>query len=80
MWLLAARFLPANYSMPPNKMEAGCVLLLLITAVLLNVELEGGALSAPVVIVIFSIIWSLVLIPLCFLVKYFNKSSNGKGT
>ena len=69
MWLLAAKFLPIAYVMPPNKMTACCVLLAFVTGLLLNVELEAGALSIPVFIAVVSVLWSLLLIPLCIFVK-----------
>ena len=71
MWLLAARWLPLKYVMPPNRMAFASVLLSLITAVLLNLELEGGALSAPIFVVVLSVLWSALLIPTCVLAKHF---------
>lgn len=70
MWLLAAKWLPAKFVMPPNKMAFMSVLLSLVTAVLLNLELEGGALSAPIFVLAFSVLWSAFLIPICILAKY----------
>jgi len=71
MWLLAAKWLPAKYAMPPNRMALASVLLSLVSAMLLNLELEGGALSAPIFVLVFSILWSVFLIPICVLTKYF---------
>ena len=70
MWLFAAKWLPAKYAMAPNWMTFTCLLLSVITAVLLNIELDGGILSAPVFVLVFSILWSALLIPLCALTKY----------
>jgi len=80
MWLLAARFLPADYSMPPNKMALGCIFLSFLTAALLNVELEGGALSIPAFVVAFSVLWSLLLIPSCSIAKYLIQVRRSKST
>lgn len=78
MWLLAARFFPSNYSMPPNKMTIACVLLSFLTGASLNLELEGGIVSGLVAILVFSILWSILLIPLCVLLKYLGARKYAK--
>ena len=77
MWLLAARWLPAKYAMSPNRMAFTCLLLSFISGALLNIELEGGILSAPVFIFVFSILWSVLLIPTCALAKYILGNKHG---
>ena len=77
MWLLAAKWLPAKYAMPPNRMAFVCFLLSFISGALLNIELQGGILSAPVFILVFSILWSVLLIPICALTKYIRGNKHG---
>ncbi|WP_445769459.1 hypothetical protein [Rheinheimera sp.] len=71
MWLLAAKWLPSKFVMPPNRMAFASIVLSLVTATLLNLELESGALSAPIFVLVFSVLWSAFLIPACALTKYF---------
>ena len=71
MWLLAARYLPERYVMPPNRMTILCFLLSLLTAFLFNVELEGGILSVPFFVLILSVLWSVLLIPACAFARHF---------
>lgn len=78
MWLLAAKGLPSKFAMPPNRMAFACVLLSLATAALLNLELEGGALSAPIFVLAFSVLWSAFLIPLCVVAKYLLGARNAE--
>ena len=77
MWLLAAKWLPANYAMPPNRMAFVCLLLAFLSGALLNIELDGGILSAPFFILVFSILWTVVLIPICALTKYIRGNKHG---
>ena len=70
MWLLAAKWLPSKCVMPPNRMAFLSVVLSLVTAFLLNLELDSGALSAPIFVLVFSVSWSVFLIPACALTKY----------
>lgn len=72
MWLLAAKWLPSKFVMPPNRMAFASIVLSLVTATLLNLELESGALSAPIFVLVFSVLWSAFLIPACALTKYFS--------
>ncbi|MBT2786733.1 MULTISPECIES: hypothetical protein [unclassified Halomonas] len=70
MWLLAARYLPSRYVMPPNRMALFSTMLSLVTALLLKVELEGGAFAAILFLLVFSVLWTVALIPICALIKY----------
>ncbi|WP_148275633.1 hypothetical protein [Rheinheimera nanhaiensis] len=72
MWLLAAKWLPSKCVMPPNRMAFASVVLSLVTATLFNLELESGALSAPIFVLVFSVLWSAFLIPTSALTKYFG--------
>ncbi|WP_146027120.1 hypothetical protein [Bowmanella denitrificans] len=68
LYLIAAKLLPSRYSVKPKTMTFSSIVLSIITALALKVELEGGVLSVPFVIIVLSVAWSLVL--LIFLVLY----------
>ena len=70
IWLCAYLWLPDAYKLPPYRMTVACFMLALITAFLMNVELEGGAGSGVVVILGFSVLWSAILVPIGALAKY----------
>ncbi|WP_160153116.1 hypothetical protein [Microbulbifer sp. ALW1] len=70
IWLCAYLWLPDAYKLPPYRMTVACFILALVTAFLMNVELEGGAGSGVVVILALSVIWSAILVPIGALAKY----------
>ncbi|ODS23297.1 hypothetical protein AB835_09760 [Candidatus Endobugula sertula] len=72
VWSASVRWLPVWYSLPPVRMTMFCVVLSVITAVVLNLELEAGLLSIGPQIFILCLGWSLVLIPITIVFKYYQ--------
>lgn len=73
VWQLAATWLPATLITRPNTMTLVSVILSLVTAYQFKLELEGGAFSAPGLLLGLSLLWSLLLIPGCALAQYLRK-------
>lgn len=71
IWQLVAKWLPGKLiTTRPNTMALVSVSLSLVTAYLLKLELEGGALSAPILLLTLSVLWSTLLILVCALAQY----------
>lgn len=60
--LIGALFLPARYNIKPKILTLVSVVLALVSAFVLNIELEGGMVSVPAIVIGFSVIWSLLLL------------------
>jgi len=73
IWLCAYLWLPEAYKLPPYRMTIACFILALISAFLMNVELEGGAGSLVVIILALSFLWSVILVPIGALAKYLKR-------
>ena len=73
IWYCAGKWLPKRYVFPHGKMTLASVLLALATATVLNVELEAGILSVPSVVILFSVVWSLLLLSLTPFLKKLRK-------
>lgn len=72
VWSLASLWLPAWFSLPPIRMALICLALSIVTALLFSLELPGGMLSVGPSIVVLSLTWSLLLLPVLCLVKYYR--------
>ena len=75
IWSLAAKWLPQKYYFPPVKMTFLCVVLSLITAYAINIELEGGGISILMAILFLSTIWTVVLLPILLVFRFFEQGS-----
>jgi hypothetical protein len=76
VWALSAKWLPEHYYFPPVKMTFLCVMLSVATAYFINLEFEGGGISAFMAILFLSTIWSIALLPLLLGFKFFVRGSN----
>lgn len=67
VWVAAFRFIPQRYRASSLKMTGICFLLSLATGFVLNIELEGGAFSGVVAVLVLSFSWALflMLVNLC---------------
>ena len=81
IWVFAFRFLPQKYKTASLKMTIVCFFMSLGTVIALNLELEGGALSGVVAVLVFSLLWALVLalINLCLKLASIRKFKNKGG-
>lgn len=70
IWLCAYLWAPDAYKLPPYKMTIACFILALITAFVMNIELEGGAGSGLVAVLVLSVLWSALLAPMGILARY----------
>ena len=75
VWSLSAKWLPEKYYLPPIKMTSVCVVLSLVTACVINFELEGGGISIFMAILFLSTIWSAILLPIFLVVKFIIERS-----
>ncbi len=75
VWSLSAKWLPEKYYFPPIKMTFLCVVLSVITAYVINFELEGGGISILMAILFLSTIWAAILLPLLLAFKFFVQGS-----
>ncbi|RUO34854.1 hypothetical protein [Aliidiomarina soli] len=73
VWQLAAKWLPTKLITRPNTMALVSVTLSLVTAYQFKLELEGGAFSAPGLLLGLSLVWSVLLIPVCALAQYLRR-------
>jgi hypothetical protein len=71
LWSAFSRWLPVWYSLPPVRMTMFCIVLSIITSVVLNLELETGLLSMGPQMFVLCLGWSLVLIPITIVFKYY---------
>ncbi|WP_144407675.1 hypothetical protein [Gynuella sunshinyii] len=78
VWSLSAKWLPEKYYFPPIKMTFLCVGLSLVTAYAINFELEGGGISILMAILFLSTIWSVVLLPILLVFKFFVQGSSSE--
>lgn len=76
IWRVAGHYLPTHLSMPANKMEGLCILLSLITLFIINPALESGMLSLAIVLAVFTLAWTILLLPSCIAFKYFKHPRN----
>lgn len=78
VWVTAFKFLPQQYKTTSLKMTGICFLLSLATSFVLNIELEGGALSGVAAVLVLSFLWAflLALINLCLKLVYTRKPPN----
>jgi hypothetical protein len=72
VWGCARLWLPALYSFPPFWMTGLCAILSVATGMVLRLELEGGIFSAFIFIMAISLFWSLVLLVVGLIYKYFS--------
>ena len=79
VWALSAKWLPEQYYFPPVKMTFLCVLLSVATAYIINLEFEGGGISAFMAILFLSTIWSIVLLPVLLVIKYLLVQGSNNG-
>ena len=78
VWWLAWKLLPKTYSLPPFRMTLLCIALSFLTGMVLNPELEGGAFSIMLFMLVLTLLWSFILLPASILVKYFFGKSKSK--
>ena len=67
VWVIAFKFFPQQYRTTSLKMTGVCFLLSLAAGFVLDVELEGGALSGVVAVSAFSFLWAMFLALINFL-------------
>ncbi len=72
VWSLSSLWLPAWYSMPPVRMTLLSVGLSVVTSYVLQAELPDGTLSVAPLILALSLAWSLVLIPVIAVFRYYR--------
>jgi hypothetical protein len=72
IWSASSLWLPKWYALPPIRMTLLCLLLSFISAAILNLELESGVMSVGPLIFALSLAWSLILIPIIIVVKYYQ--------
>ncbi|WP_139203140.1 hypothetical protein [Amphritea atlantica] len=72
VWSLSSLWLPEWFSLPPIRMALVCLALSVSTALVFSLELPGGVLSVGPSIVVLSLGWSLVLIPILVLIRYYR--------
>ncbi|MDD5391689.1 MAG: hypothetical protein PHE17_01585 [Thiothrix sp.] len=77
-WWLAWKLLPKAYALPPYRMVVLCVTLSILTAMVLNLELEVGVLSIAPLTLVFTLLWSLLLLPIGIFAKYFYVNYTGR--
>lgn len=63
----------------PNRMTIASMALAIVSAAALDVELDGGILSVPAIVVVLSLIWSLILILMATIFKARLALSNASG-
>jgi hypothetical protein len=76
IWSLTALLSKKSYSLPYLKMTGLCFLLSLVTAVIINLELEAGVISVLLFITVFSFLWSLILLPFVYIFKIRGSTSS----
>lgn len=74
--LVAEKLLPSRFSVKPKILTSISVLLSLLSAYLLNMELEGGMLSVLFVAIVLTLAWFLVLLVLLVLYKSVVKTKS----
>jgi len=79
IWWFAYLWMPANYKLPPYKMTLLCLLLSFLTGMALNFELESGAASGGVAILVLSLCWTLIMIPAVTVIRYILNRSRSHG-
>ncbi len=67
VWVIAFRFFPQQYRTTSLKMTGVCFFLSLAAGFVLDIELEGGALSGVVAVSAFSFLWAMFLALINFL-------------
>ena len=72
VWAASSHWLPKWYALPPVRMTMLCVALSFVTAISLNFELEMGLLSIGPQMFALCLGWSLLLIPITIVVKYYQ--------
>ena len=72
VWALSSLWLPAWFSLPPIRMALICLGLSVATALVFSLELPDGVLSVGPSIVVLSLAWSLLLIPLLSIFRYYR--------
>jgi len=60
-WSGAVKRISIRFQLKPKVMTFMSVVLAILTIFLLNIELEGGILSVPTMVIVLSLIWSFVL-------------------
>ena len=77
-WWLASKLLPKAYALPPYRMVVLCVALSILTAMVLSLELEGGGLSIAPLMLVLTLLWSLLLLPIGIFAKYFYVNNTSR--
>jgi len=68
-WYITKFVLPNKFKIKPFKMSLLSVVLSFATALIFNLELESGLISAFVQILIFSFCWSFILLLIIFILQ-----------
>lgn len=71
-WLLLQKLLPKTLTLPPYPMTGLCILLAFLAGMDLNPELEMGILSIASNMLVLTLLWALVLLPIGVLTKYWK--------
>jgi hypothetical protein len=77
-WWLAWKLSPKTYALPPYRMVVLCVTLSILTAMVLNLELEVGMLSIAPLMLVLTLLWSLLLLPVGIFAKYFYVNNTSR--
>lgn len=72
VWSLSSLWLPGWYSIPPVRMTLLSVGLSVVTLFVLQTELPDGTLSVAPLVLALSLAWSLVLIPVIAVFRYYR--------
>lgn len=74
-WWLAGKLLPNTYSFPPLAMVSLCLTLTFITVALLKDKLEAGIFMVIPTVLELTLLWSLVVLPICVAFKHMKKTN-----
>jgi len=69
IWHLAKYYLSPKFIIKPLKMSLVCIGLSFATGAILNLELEGGLLSAFVAMLVLSFCWSILSLPILLVLQ-----------
>ncbi len=76
IWALCKKFWPGNFSINPYLATFGCLVLAVVTALILNVEFEGGLITGVIVFSAFSFVYSIALSTITFIYKSVQARKN----
>ena len=74
---IARKLVPSQYKVNPKQITLISIVFAILTAILLGVELESGIMSAPIILIGLSVVWSFLIL---FLIALYRGYINAKST